>query len=177
MNARRAIGFSISLFPPYTHWRSIIEKYIRHIRDRALQRMQNIRGIKVRGALVPPGDYILHELLFEINRRLHLNVTPLELPGEAHMQSLLPFGCGLSIFNTRHHKAMEVINTCAIYLGTSHYFPVLPQRCVNTEPVSCCFQARVRFWRPATSSGSRRNPTSHFRRQRTVRDPTRRHNR
>ena len=37
MNARRALGISISLFPPFMHWRSIIENYIRHIRDRALR--------------------------------------------------------------------------------------------------------------------------------------------
>ena len=39
MNARRDIGFSTSLFPTYMHWWSIIENYIRHIRDQALRRI------------------------------------------------------------------------------------------------------------------------------------------
>ena len=48
INARRVLGFSISLFPPYVHWRSIIENYIRHIRDQAIRKMPIIQGIKVR---------------------------------------------------------------------------------------------------------------------------------
>ena len=126
------------------HWRSTIENYIRHIRDQALRRMQNIREIKVRGVLVPPEDYILYAFLhaqcsqnqsssLSINRRLHLNVTSIELLGETHRYSLMPFGCELSIFNTRYHKATEARNTHAIYLGSAHYCRVLSQRCVNTK--------------------------------------------
>ena len=37
MNARRALGFSISFILPYMHGRSTIENYIRHIRDQALR--------------------------------------------------------------------------------------------------------------------------------------------
>jgi hypothetical protein len=50
MDARRSLEFSISLFSPFRHWRSIIENYIRHTRDQSLRRMQNLRGIMIRGA-------------------------------------------------------------------------------------------------------------------------------
>ena len=55
-----------------------------------------------------------------------MNTTSIELLGETHRQNLLPFGCELSIFNTRHHRATEARNTRAIYLGPAHYCSVLP---------------------------------------------------
>ena len=93
--------------------------------------MQNIRGIKVRGASVPPEDYIIYAFLHtqcsqnqssssSIQRRLYVNTTSIELLGETHRLNLLPFSCELSIFNTRHHKVTETRNTRTIYLGPVH---------------------------------------------------------
>ena len=62
-----------------------------------------------------------------------MNTTSIELLDETRRQNLLPFGCELSIFKTRHHKATEARDTRGIYMCPTHYCPVLPQRCVNTQ--------------------------------------------